>query len=500
MARRCTSDVQCLNGQRCDVSLHRCVRMDEGAVSEAADAGDGAAADSETEAQAGAAGGADASKPSAGAAGQAASTPQAGAAALPTPMQARDAGSPMPDTPITGPEPQPAKEFAQPGGACTMERQSACAKAGDPRVLVCTGGQWVDGEPCEADSVCSYQLAVQRRCSTIWEECRDKNVGDRICNGVRVISKCSENRVAPDFLSECSASERCDKGACVPDDSSPDVPNPEDEDETSPVEQLCATSAEPYRIALDATSVYWTEIVAGTVKKVPLGGGAPVMLASAATAAEIVVDARNVYYSSQDGFFSVPLGGGTPKRLKDHASAIAVDSSGLYQGNPALEKISTTDGSTTVLLASNFADELVVAGGFLYWTTFSSGPVMKMSVRGGTPVTLHPSNDSRQPAIAVNATHAYWADLDNVKIMKVAIGGGTATAFAEADARCLAVDDAHVYWCAGSAVMKQPTEGGPAAVLAAGQRPNDIAIDSTHVYWINVGTGSGAGSVVRAPK
>ena len=54
----------------------------------------------------------------------------------------------------------------------------------------------------------------------------------------------------------------------------------------------------PYDIAVDGTSVYWTDPGSGTVMKVPLGGGSPTTLASGLPGpGRIAVDGTSVYWT-----------------------------------------------------------------------------------------------------------------------------------------------------------------------------------------------------------
>jgi hypothetical protein len=75
----------------------------------------------------------------------------------------------------------------------------------------------------------------------------------------------------------------------------------------------------PRGIAVDATSVYWTnEYSSGTVMKVPTGGGTPTTLASGQSYPQgIAVDATSVYWTNDISgtVMKVPTGGGTPTTL-----------------------------------------------------------------------------------------------------------------------------------------------------------------------------------------
>ena len=178
----------------------------------------------------------------------------------------------------------------------------------------------------------------------------------------------------------------------------------------------------PEGIAVDSTSVYWTDWGSGNVMKVPVNGGTPVTLATGLGPVGITVNATNVYWvdHTHSSVVTVPISGGTP-------TSLVAGPVGTY-GPKAIAMNATT----------------------IYWTDELSGTVLKVPVGGGTPTTLASGGSD---GIAIDSTSIYWA-----------MSGGADTV-------------------AGT-VMKMPVAGGPATTLASGQNfPSSVAVDSTSVYW-----------------
>ena len=73
----------------------------------------------------------------------------------------------------------------------------------------------------------------------------------------------------------------------------------------------------PAGIAVDATNVYWANLVDGTLLKMASGGGSPVVLASGVHTSYFAIDATNIYWTDSTGgkVIKAPLGGGAPVEL-----------------------------------------------------------------------------------------------------------------------------------------------------------------------------------------
>ena len=73
----------------------------------------------------------------------------------------------------------------------------------------------------------------------------------------------------------------------------------------------------PIGIAVNSTSVYWTDEDSGTLSEGPPVGGSPTILVSGLRAPlDLAIDSTSVYWTTFAGtVMKVPLGGGTPTTL-----------------------------------------------------------------------------------------------------------------------------------------------------------------------------------------
>jgi hypothetical protein len=179
-------------------------------------------------------------------------------------------------------------------------------------------------------------------------------------------------------------------------------------------------------LAVDATSAYWGG------GKVALAGGAPVAFQTQSGAPGIAVDATSVYSASGSTVIKVPLGGGAPVTLATgqvNAFGIAVDATSVYWTNNSAQsgsimKVAIGGGNPTTLTsvpAQSSPQGIAVDDTSVYWTNQgnnvggkngsigANGTVMKMPLAGGVPVTLA-TGQCGPNRIVVAGTSLYWAN------------------------------------------------------------------------------------------
>ena len=266
----------------------------------------------------------------------------------------------------------------------------------------------------------------------------------------------------------------------------------------------------PHGIAVDSTSVYWTQ--GDAVMKVGINGGAATTLASGLNGGEgIAIDATSVYWTERGSgtVRKVGLGGGAVTTLASGLNdpfGITIDSTNVYwteYGGGTVKKAGK-DGGTVTTLASGLPGPSGVAvdSTSVYWT--EGGTVKKVGISGGTVTILASISVYSYPSnIAVDSTSVYWT-ASGSGALGVSINGGWPSSIAGWGWPCnvlgIAVDSTSAYWtdsCGDNRVMKGGISVGAATTLASGLTiPYGIAIDSTSVYWTDINDGT----VKKVPK
>ncbi len=208
----------------------------------------------------------------------------------------------------------------------------------------------------------------------------------------------------------------------------------------------------PSGLAVDSSSVYWTELGIGLLK-VPIAGGTPTTLGVAGAEGPIAVDDQFVYCVP----WKVPLDGGTAVNFVTN----------IPDGIPI--------GGLTVVDSTN-----------VYFED-GTGDTWKAPKAGGPAVRLwlNPGGGGAVDGMAIDATNLYWTESDDwkVMVMPLATGAPAVLAAVSQEPSVLAIDATSLYWSSGSGIQKMPKEGGTPETLVPYPEGAGIAVDGSGVYW-----------------
>jgi hypothetical protein len=337
-----------------------------------------------------------------------------------------------------------------------------------------------------------------------------------------------------DVVSDVGALDAGDAG--VPDALDSAVPDaaPEaapdagvDASDAGPLSVLATTGG--YDIAIDGTSVYWTDGNA-SVWKAPITGlptgQSPTLLASLVQPKGIVV-ANGTVYVAHISVLSVTQGypgevvsfptsgvpdGGAPTTIATmlNPSELATDGTNVYvgtadsaQGLVGMFPLGAAGdaGITRLAQGQNHVNGLAAAGGYVYWGESTSSDAIQRIFLGSDAGAQIVSSDPSYVAtgLAIDSNFVYWTDgffQENKAPLTGSTDGGPTVFSTPTRGNCIYVDPTYAYWTGtDNTIYRQalPGDGGAPEVVAMYSATVGIHCmtgDSTYVYWVD-------GSAVR---
>jgi hypothetical protein len=190
------------------------------------------------------------------------------------------------------------------------------------------------------------------------------------------------------------------------------------------------------------------------------------------------------------------------------SSPIGADSTHLYQASYELVRRPLEGGPAEILGESLHAPEFLVVGDdAIAWTTFWTAESI---AKTGEDHRILAMDMSAAVGVAIDTEAAYWIETDTCRVYRAGLAGGAPIVLwagdaANPDDACglhtePALAGGWFYWGGGRTVMRVPTAGGAARIVAQDDEGvpvgsvDQVVVDDTHVWWINLAAG---GTLVR---
>ncbi len=150
--------------------------------------------------------------------------------------------------------------------------------------------------------------------------------------------------------------------------------------------------------------------------------------------------------------------------------------------------------SPVVTLASSLGDDpdaIAVDGGYVYWTEFNPGRVMKVPVGGGEPIVIAEDQD-RPYRIAARDGQVVWGTQHRLMMQAAPSLAPVVIATESTYFSDILLDDENIYWGVGGSdgepgqIRRTTRRGGAVETLVHDHDPLDIAIAGGELYWASV--------------
>jgi len=241
-------------------------------------------------------------------------------------------------------------------------------------------------------------------------------------------------------------------------------------------QDLGAAQVASSTLAVDNTSMYWTDQYHGTIYAAPNTGvpegGAPTVLAAVdgGGTADMLVDPSRVYWTDFNGgkVYAAPIGG-------------------------------ITDGGAPTVLASGQTEPefLATDDTNLYWSAYGASAVMELSLGdGGAPFPVA-SGVNGPTFVQVTAGTVYFASGTSDDIYSVPATGGTPQIFVAAgptSTDSFVYDGATVFWATsgnpGGEILSALPGGNPTPLALGMTSPGNLTFDQNNIYWTNFAYGA----------
>jgi len=279
---------------------------------------------------------------------------------------------------------------------------------------------------------------------------------------------------------------------------------------TPPCEPFASPQHAPTDIAVDQTSVFWTDLGAnpgeGRILSAPKECGQTTPLASGQmNPRALALDAANVYWLNDDSVMMAPKAGSAPMKLFDlteapQESGLVVDDSGVYVSTgKQLLRVAKSGGAPVELAkAACLSGSIAVDSTHVYFSgLFCGSDLVRVAKAGGMPeVVVHGESGN---GIAVDDTNVYWTSSRSpgggpVIAAPKAGGDGRVLGYADAESQLL-LDDKRVYYTSvDDFISADRADGGDPINISKQKGVLRFAADASTIYWI---TNDG---IHKAPK